>query len=98
MAKTTITYTITFTGGAGTIVFSDVDGLDDDKTIICDPADPVSPQSFKADQSGGFQDATVSGTAPDGGSIVVSVKNGEKELANKKFTGLFKQQDITYNV
>jgi len=94
-----ITFVVTFKGGAGEITFTDVDGLADDTTLDCDGSNPTDVQSFSANQSTGPQSVTVGGTAPDGGSITVEVKDGDKVLKSVTFnSGEFDAQVIDYDV
>ncbi len=93
-----ITFIVTFNGGSGSIVFTGVDGLNGDKTLICDPANPVSPQTFTADQSTGPQTVTVGGAAPVGGSIEVEIKDDDTTIGSGTYKDLFINQDINYTV
>jgi len=100
MSTKTITFDVTFDGGAGEIRFSAVDGLPGNKkTLDADATKPTDEQSFTADQSTGPQNVTVGGSAPDGGFINVDVKDGDIVLKSVKFDkGEFDSESIGYTV
>jgi hypothetical protein len=99
MSTKTITFDVTFKGGAGEITFSAVDGLDGKKTLDADQTKPTDEQTFDVDQSTGPQNVTVGGAAPDGGFINVDVKDGDTLLTSAKYDkGEFDGKSIGYNV
>ncbi|MFI5158750.1 MAG: hypothetical protein ACHQF4_07780 [Sphingobacteriales bacterium] len=94
-----ITFIATFSGGAGAVTFTGVDGLSEDKTFTCDPENPVSPQSFNTDQSCGPQSVILGGTAPNGGDITVDVKDAQNNLLTTgTYKGLFVGEELDYTI
>lgn len=99
METKTITFTVTFTGGAGSISFTGVDGLPKGKSISTDSNKPVSIESFTAEQSTGSQIVIVGGIAPDKGNIVVDIKDGNTLIVSKTYlSGEFNRENIGYSV
>ncbi|MBS1519644.1 MAG: hypothetical protein JST50_01505 [Bacteroidetes bacterium] len=90
MSRKTVTFQITFTGGAGTIDLTGIDGSGD-QTFTSDG-------SFTANQSTGDQHVIAGGVAPAGGKITVKISCDGKELKSQDFNGQFDAQEIDYDV
>jgi hypothetical protein len=90
MSRKTVTFQITFTGGAGTIKLTGIDGSAD-QTFTSDG-------SFTASQSTGDQHVIAGGTAPAGGKITVDISCGGKQLKSQDFNDQFDAREIDYDV
>jgi hypothetical protein len=91
MSKKNVSFDITFTGGAGDIEITAIDGSSDQSFS--------SDGSFNANQSTGDQDIIVGGAAPAGGSISIDISSDGKKLAHKDFKdGQFNAVAIDYEV